>query len=373
MGSARIQRGHDLVALLFTFQLQNNSHAPLALQVHRIYTYSLMPNSGIRRVAPAIGLFFTAPLVSEFLLGDFPIKWIGIVIVLAPLYGGGALLIREVARRTGRGWSTILVLAFAYAIFEEAFTTQTLFNPNYLNLNLHLLDPAYIPALGMGGWWTVFVLTLHTVWSISVSIGLVEALVPDRATAPWLKGIGLTLLGVLFVLAGIWMTLNEIKQHHFIASTTQFAISGIVCLATVIAAFRLPARKTDSMSHGWVPSYWLVGAVALIAGSIFLTVPNRWGWLAVAIYLSMDAALIGAGYVFSRRKDWNASHRLALAGGAALAYAWHAFIQRPVVPATNLNMRVGNAVFAAALILVLVIAGRRISRSVEQNGPAAAA
>src|SRR5580698_10058316 len=122
-----------------------------------------MASSGMRRVAPAIGLFFIAPLVSEFLLGDFPIKWIGIVLALAPLYGGGALLIREIARRTGRGWPTILVLAFAYAVFEEAFTTQTLFNPNYLHLNLGLLKPAYIPALGIGAWWTVFVLTLHTV------------------------------------------------------------------------------------------------------------------------------------------------------------------------------------------------------------------
>ncbi len=326
----------------------------------------------MRRVAPAIGLFFIAPLVSEFLLGDFPIKWIGIVLALAPLYGGGALLIREIARRTGRGWPTILVLAFAYAVFEEAFTTQTLFNPNYLNLNLHLLDPAYIPALGIGGWWTVFVLTLHTVWSISVSIGLVEALVPERATTPWLKGLGLSLIGILFVLAGILMTRGEIKQHHFVASTMQFTIAGLVCLITVFAAFLLPSRKSDPKKHGWVPGYWLVGAVALITGSIFLIVPNRWGWLAVAIYLAMDAALIGAGYIFSHREGWNALHRLALAGGAALAYGWHAFIQRPVVPATNLNMRIGNAVFAAALILLLRIAARRTAEALEQSRSAAA-
>lgn len=330
-----------------------------------------MSSPGFRRVAPAIGLFFTAPLVSEFLLGDFPIKWIGLVLVLAPLYGGGALLIREVARRNGRGWPTILVLAFAYAVFEEAFTTQTLFNPNYLNLNLHLLDPAYMPTLGMGGWWTVFVLTLHTVWSISVSIGLVEALVPERASTPWLKGVGLFLIGILFVFAGIWMTLSEIKQHHFVASKAQFVISGAVCVIAVFVAFRLPSKRYVASGLGWVPNCWLVGTVALISASIFMVVPSRWGWLAVAIYLAMDAAAIGAAYVFSHREGWNALHRLALAGGAALAYAWHAFIQRPVVPATNLNMRVGNSVFAAALILVLAIAGRRTSRSIEQSRAAA--
>lgn len=317
-----------------------------------------MPISGPRRVAPAIGLFFVAPLVAEFLLGDLPIKMLGTLVILAPMYGGGALLIREAARRTGRGWPTIFVLAFAYAVFEEAFTTQTLFNPNYLHLNLHLLEPAYIPALGIGIWWTIFVLTLHTVWSISVSIGLVEALVPDSATTPWIGPIGLTVVSILFVLAAIASTRFEIKQDHFVASTAQFVAAGAVCIVAIIAAFRLPSKSARN-SLGSVPSPWLVGAIALAAGSIFLIVPKGWAWLAVAIYIAMDLALIGAIFVWSHREAWNAQHRLALAGGAALAYAWHAFIQMPAVGNAGLSFRVGNAIFAGGLILLLVIAGRR--------------
>ena len=85
--------------------------------------------------------------MAEFLLGNLPIKLLPALIVLAPMYGGGALLIREMARRAGRGWPTILLLGMAYGILEEAFTTQSLFNPNYLKLNLGLLAPAYIPLL----------------------------------------------------------------------------------------------------------------------------------------------------------------------------------------------------------------------------------
>ncbi len=80
----------------------------------------------MRRVLPAITLFFVAPLVAEFLLGDLPLKLLGALIILAPMYGGGALLVRELVRRSGRGWPSILMLAFAYAVIEEAFTTQTL-------------------------------------------------------------------------------------------------------------------------------------------------------------------------------------------------------------------------------------------------------
>lgn len=64
---------------------------------------------------------------------------------------------------------------------------QSLFNSNYLGQNLRLRQTAYIPAIGMGGWWTIYVLTLHTVWSISMSLAFDRSAVPgprDRAMAP---------------------------------------------------------------------------------------------------------------------------------------------------------------------------------------------
>src|SRR5580700_244206 len=335
-----------------------------------------MSNSGLRRVAPAIGLYFVAPLVAEYLLGDLPIKMLGVLAILAPFYGGGALLIREAVRRTGRGWPSIFVLAFAYAVFEEAFTTQTLFNPNYLNLNLHLLQPAYIPALGIGIWWTVFVLTLHTVWSISVSIGLVEALVPDRATTPWLRGVGLTVTSILLVLAAIATTAHQIKTSHFVASTAQFCGAALVCVVAIVAAFLLPAPSAPRMPrsapnpwvpNSWVPSPWLIGAGALVAGSIFLIVPGPWGWTAVAIYALLDLVVIAAVAILSHREGWNATHRLALAGGAALAYAWHAFIQHPAVGDAGRSTRIGNVIFAAGLIVLLVVAARHTASYVTPS------
>ncbi len=41
------------------------------------------------RLASALGLFFLAPLVGEFLLGNLPITWLWVLPVLAPLYGRG--------------------------------------------------------------------------------------------------------------------------------------------------------------------------------------------------------------------------------------------------------------------------------------------
>jgi hypothetical protein len=320
----------------------------------------------MRRVAPAIALFFIAPLVAEFLLGDLPINFLGTLVILAPMYGGGALLIREVARRTGRGWTSILVLALAYGILEEAFLTETLFNPNYLGLNLHLLQPAYIAALGIGAWWTIFVLTLHTVWSISVSIGLAEALVPQRATTPWLGNIGLAVTAVLFGWAAVVSSRYAITsdKQHFEASVSQFTWAAIICAAVIAIAFLLPKPKPRHAS-GFVPNPWLVGLAALAAGSFFLVVPKAWGWRAVGIYLILDLIVIVGFGRWSRRVGWNECHRLALAGGAALAYAWHAFIQNPAAGHAGRMDRIGNVVFAVALMILLAVAARRIAHSLR--------
>jgi hypothetical protein len=52
----------------------------------------------------AAGLFVLSPLVAEFLLGNIAIDaWYALPII-APLYGGGAVVVRETARRLRGGW-----------------------------------------------------------------------------------------------------------------------------------------------------------------------------------------------------------------------------------------------------------------------------
>jgi hypothetical protein len=60
----------------------------------------------LRRIGPALLLLVLAPLTAEFLLGDFSVRRLPLLLLFLPQYGGGALLIRELTRRTGRGWPT---------------------------------------------------------------------------------------------------------------------------------------------------------------------------------------------------------------------------------------------------------------------------
>lgn len=80
----------------------------------------------LRRLAPVIGLFLLAPFVGEFLLGNITIEGLFIGVFLAPMYGGGAILVRELARRYGGGWPTMALLACAYALIEEGPLDQLL-------------------------------------------------------------------------------------------------------------------------------------------------------------------------------------------------------------------------------------------------------
>jgi hypothetical protein len=318
------------------------------------------PQKKKRGIWPALGLIFVAPLVAEFLLGDLPIKLLPALIVLAPMYGGGALLIREAVRRTGRGWPSILLLGMAYAIFEEAFTTQSLFNPNYLKLNLGLLTPAFIPALGISAWWTLWMLMVHGLWSISTPIALVEACVPDRARTPWLGRWGLGIVVAVFLFGACAGTAIGYRQDHFMASAAQFAGAAVVVVVFAALAFLIPPRRGYATQPGSL-SPWLTGAVALAFASTALFVPKDWGWGAVAALLVLDVAMLLLVVAWSRKGGWGLKHQLALGAGAALAYGWHAFVQQPAVGKVDASVRVGNAIFLAGAIALIWFAARRNS------------
>jgi hypothetical protein len=122
-----------------------------------------------RRVAPALALFFLAPLVGEYLLGNISISEITALFFIAPMYGWGALLIREAARRLGRGWPTIILLALAYGLFEAGLLDQSLSNPSFMGQ--HFLCVTYVAALGISAYYGMAFIIGHVIWSISVPAG----------------------------------------------------------------------------------------------------------------------------------------------------------------------------------------------------------
>lgn len=299
------------------------------------------------RIAPVVGLVF-----------------------LGPMYGGGALLIREVARRTGRGWRTMLTWALAYGMFEEAFLTQTLWNPNWAETRI--LDCGFVPALGTAPPWLLFMVGVHTVFSISVPIALMETLTRSRRTTPWLGKVGLGVVAGLFALVVVY---SVVALAGSLAGTPQLVGAAVVIAALLVLGWFLgrPRAEARPLAAGDAPSPWLVGLFSLAAGAIFVLLYavdpsglSPWfaipvpAWLSVLIYLALFAVVLVAMDRRSRRAGWADAHRLALAGGAVLTYAWHSFPWRTIAPSSLPVDLAGNAVCTAIAVTVLVIAAVRI-------------
>ena len=317
---------------------------------------SMRAMSMLRRIAPGLLLLVLAPLLAEFLLGDFSLRSLGLLVIFIPQYGGGALLVRELARRTGRGWPTIVMLALAYGLIEEGFTTQSLFNPNYVGQRL--LDYGYVPALGTSPAWAVFVLTLHVVWSICTPILIAEGVAGARRTTPWLGRIGMVVVPALFVLGCVITTGGTISQNHFVSPAPQLVAVAILTVIAIVAAFALFRPGAAPAVAGRAPSPWVVGAASLVLASAFEVVRHYGQDVlpAAATVLAMLAlAAIGAALLawWSRRSGWSAAHYLATAAGTVLTYGWSG-LTAFLAGRTNLGEHVGPLDVAGQVLLVLV-------------------
>ncbi|MGZ0150756.1 hypothetical protein ACXJJ3_27100 [Kribbella sp. WER1] len=319
--------------------------------------------SGVQRGLPALGLFFLSPMVAEFLLGNIPITGLFALFALAPLYGGGAVLIREIARRRGWGYPSILILALAYGVIEEGITTQSLFNPDYAGLRL--LDPGHISFLGMGAPWTVMVLGLHTLWSITVPIVVMESL-SRRPREPWLGKLGFSVYAVLFVVGVVATTAFGYAKDSFRASAGQ-NVGVAVAVVVLIAVAAWVGRRTPRRTTGTVPSAWIVGVAGLVISSGWMLVNDeiKNGWLCAAVSLAVDVLAIVLFVTWSRRSGWTRLHTLAAAGGAMLTYAWHAFPEKPVFGASMTVDLIGNGVFALLAVVLLISATIRCDKFVR--------
>ncbi|WP_433508550.1 hypothetical protein ACQP2T_31610 [Nonomuraea sp. CA-143628] len=324
------------------------------------------------RAAPVIGLLLLAPLVAEFLMGNFPITNVAVLLSMIPLYGTGALFIREAVRRTGRGWPAMLAFGLAYGMFEEAFLTQTLWDENWADTRI--LDYGYMPALGTALPWILFMTGVHTIWSISVPIAIMETLAGARRTTPWLKKRGFWTVAVIFAVYSVIGVATTAAGKGLLTGPVQYIGAAVVVAALVVLGLR--PRPSAPTAKGKAPSPWAVFAFALAAGAIFvllyavdptglspwLTIPLP-AWGSVLIYLALFVTVGALVVRWSHRSGWSDAHRLALAAGAMLTYAWHSFPWEPVTtePVSQVVDLTSNAILTVGAIVLLVIAARRVS------------
>jgi len=333
-----------------------------------------------RRIAPALALFFLSPVCAEYLYGyDTSTGHLGELLagllILAPLYGGAAVLIRETARRAGRGWPSMFLLAFGFAVAEAGLVDQALFNDSYRDIATWDKDlkPTYIPALGIGAYNAVTFLVGHVISSIGAPIALVETFVPERRTAPWLGQWGLAVTAFLYLASSALIFFDHVETEQFLASPGQLIGASAVMIAAFAAAFAIgrPAHAPETPA---APCPWIVGAVAFGALSLPTLLEAAFevmglrttfivDWRGVALILTLVTAVARLVRRWSRREGWGALHRLALAGGVLLTNVWIAFLATPLGQVTLYAKLAHNGTLALGVLLLLVLAARAARRN----------
>jgi len=149
----------------------------------------------MHRILPALVLILLAPLVAEVLPGSAPMTRPGFLPFILVIYGPGALLIRELVRRNGREWPSILLFGAAYGMIEEGLALQSLFNPNLY----HASDWGG-RIFGINGVYTEAAIVIHAIWTAAIPILATDLLFPGRCTTPYLGRFGLLVTSVWYLL-----------------------------------------------------------------------------------------------------------------------------------------------------------------------------
>ncbi len=312
-----------------------------------------------RRLLPVIGLFLLSPISAEYLVGYaestyHPLEMLWGLLILAPLYGSVALLIREIARRTGRGWPTMLLLAAAFGLIQAGLIDQSLFNPHYgTDLNIAYWDterlPTWISPLGISANLTLDFVSTHVVWSFAAPIALVECCAPRIADRPWLGRIGILLMISLYLAAAALVFDDHLRVTGFMATKAQVVATVACALLLGIAALLAPVYI--GKRAGYVPAPWLVAVFVLAVLALHIFSSPDWTGVSVSLLAFAGCAMLIS--TWSGRAAWKGIHVLGAAVAALLAYALTSFA---VQPASDAALTVKYAVNTTMLLGVLVLA-----------------
>ncbi len=271
------------------------------------------------RWLPVVMLVVLAPVMGELLSGSAPpAEYFQPMTftLLTLLYGMGALVIRETVRRWGGGWLAILLLGFAYGIFEEGIVVHSFFDPTWMDLGLLA---TYGRWLGINWVWTIALTIFHGVVSILIPIALTEIFFPQYSDTPWLRRRGYIAAIVLFFL-------NTILAPLFVQ---QYSILGYIASAVAMVILFLAARKFSgrevsasdliNLNQGRIIIFGFLLMAALIAGMWILpalSIP----WPMTFLFIS---ALPWVAVVWLRKKGierWQGIQRWCLIFGLTLPW-----------------------------------------------------
>jgi hypothetical protein len=251
--------------------------------------------SFLSAIAPALLMMALAPCFTELLLGGTRLSAIigfpPILFMETVVWGGGALMLRALARKLGLGWGSLLLFGLAIAAAEEFVIQQTSFAP----LVIKLKGVEWARAGGINYVYALWALIYETVWVVLMPTLIAEMVFPERRTETWLSKTGLAIVSILFPIGSAmawygWTHIARVQTFHlplYTPAPAAFAGALAVIAALFVWAIKFPPRFAASATP---PSPLVLG----LGGAVWSTL-----WFGLVLLAFGIAPWFSASAVFA--------------------------------------------------------------------------
>jgi hypothetical protein len=311
-------------------------------------------------------LFLVAPIMAELLSGTQPPVGFFHPLMLSlslAFYGPGALLIREAVLHWKKGWPSILLLGLAYGALEEGLMIKNFFDP------AHAIAGelgVYGRAVGVNWVFAVGLMVYHSVVSIAVPILIVEAMFPAQRKVSWVKpklrvALGLLMAAEFCCTFFIWRPYEPPILHY----------GALVLLtgAMIWGARLLPENAVATPSRP--PPLWVLRLIGFAGVLVFV------GYFTglkqtldpvvdILLFLGLLFLLASAVTRWSSHPAWNPRHRVALATGVVVFFAFFALL--PGNKNNPKKSRAGMRIVGLTALVLIVMLERKVRSREEAAG-----
>jgi hypothetical protein len=330
-----------------------------------------------RFAAPIWTLLLLAPFIAELLSGATRTSVLFVYVPEVMVWGVGALLCRELARRWSAGGTSLLLLGMALSVAEEFIIQQTSLAP----LPFPGSHAVYGRVWGVNLVYLLFMLGYESVWIVVVPVQVTELFFPRRAGQPWLRRRGAITACIVFLVGCRIAWFGWVKQARPRLHAAPYspptgmialgfaAIAALIAVAWFARGFGRPGpddrRRTAPAWLGGLTAFVMGTAWFMLIGQNFVPNPVEPFWLAI-VAGSAWAALAFALFVWwSSRPAWSGVHRFAAATGATLACMAAPYVTIATWPKIDV---VGKAIFdVLALIGFVLLARAAFARARKSN------
>lgn len=286
------------------------------------------------------------------------------VVFFAALYGAPALLARELVRRRGWGWPSMLLLFAALGVAQACLIDQSLFSTDYMGYDgwEETREATLIPALGLSAYNAYNFVLGHVIFSFGAPIAVGEAWRPKYARDPWLGrvGIGIALLAYAGAAA---LIVSDPESRS--ASPSQVLISAAVVVALVVGAAIVGSRHVPAEDGRHPVPIWATLLLGLVAALVSVLGGETWTGFVIGVVITGAVAL--GLLAAARRPGWSVHHIAAVGLGFLLVRGLLAFTYFPLLGDVA---PIPKYVHNTTMLLVVAVAAWFALRPRAYPGPA---